>query len=224
MSLKIVDKIKKLLSLATSDNEHEAKLATSKATQLLIKHNLALSDLPMSEKNYQNETIAQKRAGPEDKFVGNILVKYFFVEIVKSRRNGGQLHFLGEETNVEVALYTRDFLTHAFKSAFKVYRAKTGSPANHRQSFYYGLFKGLCEQLEVKKTESEGEYGLVLVKDNDLATFVRNEIGPTRGGGTRKVNTNSESAIANGSETGKGMNLSKGLTGGTSNEGKLLGA
>jgi len=44
MNKKILEKIQKLLSLATSDNEHEAKAAMDKANALLVKHNLSMQE------------------------------------------------------------------------------------------------------------------------------------------------------------------------------------
>lgn len=41
----VLEKIKKLIALATSPNEHEAALAMEKASKLLEKHNLSMADL-----------------------------------------------------------------------------------------------------------------------------------------------------------------------------------
>ena len=41
----IIEKIKKLLALANSSNEHEAALAASHAQRLLSEHNLAMADI-----------------------------------------------------------------------------------------------------------------------------------------------------------------------------------
>ncbi|AMK09618.1 DUF2786 domain-containing protein [Pseudodesulfovibrio indicus] len=45
----IIKKIQKLLSLASSDNEHEAAAAAAKAQALLSEYNLAMSDIPEQE-------------------------------------------------------------------------------------------------------------------------------------------------------------------------------
>jgi hypothetical protein len=42
---KIIDKVKKLLALATSANENEAALAANKAQALLAEHNLSIADV-----------------------------------------------------------------------------------------------------------------------------------------------------------------------------------
>ena len=46
----IIEKIKKLLALANSSNEHEAALAAGHAQRLLSEHNLAMADIEASHK------------------------------------------------------------------------------------------------------------------------------------------------------------------------------
>ena len=46
----IIEKIKKLLALANSSNEHEAALAASHAQRLLSEHNLAMADIEAAHK------------------------------------------------------------------------------------------------------------------------------------------------------------------------------
>lgn len=45
MDTKIIDRIKKLLALAESDNESEAKLAMERANELLLRYNLSSSQV-----------------------------------------------------------------------------------------------------------------------------------------------------------------------------------
>ena len=46
----VIEKIKKLLALANSSNEHEAALAASHAQRLLSEHNLAMADIEAANK------------------------------------------------------------------------------------------------------------------------------------------------------------------------------
>jgi hypothetical protein len=45
----IIEKIQKLLALATSDNENEAQMAAKRAQELLLKYNLKLTDVELEE-------------------------------------------------------------------------------------------------------------------------------------------------------------------------------
>jgi ElaB/YqjD/DUF883 family membrane-anchored ribosome-binding protein len=47
----IVDRIAKLLALATSSNEHEAAAAAAKAQEILTEHNLRLEDIKTEHKS-----------------------------------------------------------------------------------------------------------------------------------------------------------------------------
>ncbi|MDP3427015.1 MAG: DUF2786 domain-containing protein, partial [Humidesulfovibrio sp.] len=46
---RILAKIRKLLSLSKSDNEHEAATAAAKAQELLSQYNLSMSDIPADD-------------------------------------------------------------------------------------------------------------------------------------------------------------------------------
>jgi hypothetical protein len=47
----IIDRINKLLALATSPNEYEASAATAKAQEILTEHNLGLEDIKTNQKS-----------------------------------------------------------------------------------------------------------------------------------------------------------------------------
>lgn len=54
MSKTIDEKIKKLLRLAKSDNEHEARLALARARKLMAEHKLDIKDFDESERRLSN--------------------------------------------------------------------------------------------------------------------------------------------------------------------------
>lgn len=61
---KIIDKIKKLLSLSKSSNEHEAALAAARATELMIEHQISEAKLETGERQ---EEIGEHSVGDTDK-------------------------------------------------------------------------------------------------------------------------------------------------------------
>lgn len=61
-ALAVIEKVKKLLALATSSNEHEAALASSKAAELLAAYNLDMRTVSAPEAN-SGERTDQKRKG-----------------------------------------------------------------------------------------------------------------------------------------------------------------
>lgn len=58
MDIKIVERIKKLLALSESSNEHEAQLAMLKAQELLVKHKLTIKEV--KEFKVYNSEIKEK--------------------------------------------------------------------------------------------------------------------------------------------------------------------
>ncbi len=59
----MLEKIKKLLALATSPNEHEAALAMEKASELLAKHNLSMADMQNDSNTDPKLFIVNKEMG-----------------------------------------------------------------------------------------------------------------------------------------------------------------
>ena len=225
MNNKIVEKIKKLLSLANSDNQNEAEIASRKANELLVKFNLSMQDVESAENTYEQDSLSAKaKMSLEDKFILPIVGEHFFVRIVKSRRNNVTTVFiLGEENNVEVAKYVYDFLSRAFKGLWLSYRQRTGCSNSHKQSYYYGLYQGLDAQLTVTRKAVEQETGLVVVKDGQLEKFVNNIFNNLKKG-NYKANCNSQEARLAGHEAGKNLKISKSLGEGSSNSEKYLSA
>ena len=106
----VIEKIRKLMSLAQSDNEHEAALATVRANQLMLKHNLdaiAASGGPLDEIEYcVRLVIASRRSNPRIAAIGRILREFLVVPV----HTGEGLEVTGTRANVENAEYIASFL------------------------------------------------------------------------------------------------------------------
>jgi hypothetical protein len=217
----ILKKVQKLLSLANSDNEHEAKLAMDRANELLVKHNLTMQQASI-DLDYQEEAVDSfKRAHPEFKFACGIVSKFFFVQPLTSVRYVGEgryrhkeqvLNLIGTETNVHIASYVYSYLTRNFKSLFKAYRKETGCLLRDRRDYYVGLYMGLCDQLKETRQRTEKKTGLVLVKDMGLERYMdRNYIRATSRNHRLSTSGNAH-ALNRGKEAGKNMRISRGIS------------
>ena len=219
MDKKVVETIKKLLALAGSCNEHEAKLAMTKANEFLTRHNLSLQDVESAEFNYQKSILAEtKRATTEGKFIFPILNEFFFVNIVssRSRRDGiTTIYLLGEEVNVKVAEFTYSFLAPKFKDLWKKYQKENDLPANYKQSYYNGLALGIRDQLKERRFGVEKETGLVVVEDPKLKAFTKDSFTRLTSSRTTISIRDSESVDA-GIAAGKGLKLTQGIAGNNS--------
>jgi len=233
MNKSVTEKIKKLLALATSSNEHEAKLAAAKANKLLIKYNLTMQDVDFSEekRNYENKTFTAPKRSVEDKFIFVILNSHFFVDVVigrgatyftksGNRRTEFKYHFVGEEVNVEIAKYVHNFLTMKFKDLFNEFKKGCdGKP--DRRAYYAGLQAGLNEQLSATRKEVTEETGLVVVPDPGLEKFKFSEFGRL---GSKQFSGYGNDAASReaGHEQGKKLKIARGLGGGGKKSGGLL--
>lgn len=103
---KIIEKIRKLLALATSSNEHEAALAAAKAQDLLFRHNLEMSQIeragmtrpdPYTTIYEQNITRAEWKID-----LANSVARANLCKIILSR---GTIVWMGKESNLEVAQF-----------------------------------------------------------------------------------------------------------------------
>ncbi len=140
---KIIDKVKKLLALSESPNEHEAKLALQRAQELLQKHNLTTKDIH-KEKVIQR-TFSLKRQNPvpfqNDLIVGTM--RGFNCEVLYSREVNlkyknlikNTFTFIGAPTDLEIGEYVLDYLLITLKRLTKEY-SKT---LNKEDAASYGM-------------------------------------------------------------------------------------
>jgi hypothetical protein len=164
----LVNKIKGLLRLATSSNQHEAELALSRAHALCVKHELdmaslnAFEDKPTNEPVTKGQTILGKRMSICQHYVSHILQDFFNVRVIYSggRYLGKTINFVGRKRDIELAEYLNQFLNAEFLRLWNKYYTENevnGITLRHRGGFLYGLKQGLSEKLSEsqKKTETE---------------------------------------------------------------------
>lgn len=105
------DKIKKLLALAESPNEHEAKAALLKARQLMAEHKIAEAELKDVEKQEVREVwtdiTCSKRRNPWVVHLSAVIGENYCCKGCRKHRPGEQtqyIGFIGLEDDVEVCL------------------------------------------------------------------------------------------------------------------------
>lgn len=175
---KIIEKIQKLLALATSSNPHEAALAARKAQDLLIKYNLDFQDLKVNF-DYTHEEIEFGLKRPaEYLYVTTILSDFFFVKTIylsPNLRTGqkAKIQIVGDKINVKIAIYVYSFLTRSFKEIWNKYKVENDADAIFKRQFYQGIFNGLRTQLREQAAASCEERGLVVVEDKGLTNYFK---------------------------------------------------
>lgn len=204
----IVNKIQKLLALANSDNKNEAELASKKAQELLIKHNISMSEVESANSDYFETSLDLPERSSERKFIDSLLNNYFFVFIYSDKKLN-KIIFIGKKENVEVALYVRSFLENSFKRLYKLENESRQWKGKHRSSFYLGLYKGLKEKLEEQKQTIDTDNKLIII-NKTLTNYVHNKISGIKTT-QQKTNASNQDALQSGFNHGKNLNISKGL-------------
>lgn len=217
MNDKLYDKIAKLLALATSPNEHEARLAAEKANALLIRHNLSAQEIRAhTETAYVENSVPMgcPNLRVEDKYVADIIRKHFFCRpcFVGAKTINGiyqrQILFIGEATNAKVAAFVYEFLFRKFRELWTAYRIANAAPMRARQAYYLGLSDGLDIQLTARRKIIETEMALTVVPDRKLDAHLRSMSKTQQ---ARVPGQLDEDAIRAGVEQGKNLRISRGI-------------
>ncbi len=182
----IVDKIKKLLAVdpAKGATQAEAEQALMAAQRLALKNNIDLASIDTTEDTGAGEPIINqpwtpvREGGGEcaarlptcHKFITWILTNYFAVRIIeitawgtyedKGVTKSGKrksLSIIGRQTNVQIAIYVYGFLHREFMDLWHKHKKETGASMSSRNSFFFGLYAGLNEKMELEKGLSEIE-------------------------------------------------------------------
>jgi hypothetical protein len=149
----IIKKIRKLLALANSSNEHEAALAASHAQRLLSEHNLAMADVEAKQRPRSADKIETSVAKTLPKWVRNLSVGVCSAFDCRAIHHPtqGKMTFIGVGADVQVASYTFAYLDKTVRKLCSNYMKQhvNDSIPNRnrelmRQSYYLGAVSTIC--------------------------------------------------------------------------------
>tara|TARA_R110000868_G_scaffold198528_1_gene445065 strand:- start:114 stop:1154 length:1041 start_codon:yes stop_codon:yes gene_type:complete len=206
---KILGRIKKLMALSESPNAHEAELATKKANELLIRHNLARLEVDANDTEvYVLPVMFAAKSNTKMHAVYEIL-KTFFVAPVFTKRSGKvALDVVGDKTSVQVAEYVAHFLDGELERLWlEAKKEKKLSGLRAKNSFFAGVARGYVSKLE----ESHKEYSKpALIKINqhtkELLARVYGRLSSTSSGSKADHN-----ALNIGNSAGKKLSIRSGV-------------
>jgi Protein of unknown function (DUF2786). len=152
----IIAKIRKLLALGASDNEHEATLAVRRAKELLARHRLDFDSLAEDEKlvhrtiNTGSRTMAMYR-----KMICVILESCFGVRVICASLYDPHadcsfktIELLGREEEAVVAEHCYHFLENRLQTLWERNRKEFSAGGRiARKSYFLGLLAGFRETL-----------------------------------------------------------------------------
>lgn len=149
----LIEKIKKLLALATSANENEATAAAEKASLLLAQYNLSLADLGTEEQENVAEAIVETTARTK---TWKMILLSGIAEAngcEALRRNyTGSTFLLGTPTNLMVCHQLYDYLTSAIERQANVRKGKGRAYLN---GFRVGCATRVSQRLMAQRQELE---------------------------------------------------------------------
>jgi hypothetical protein len=170
----ILDRIKKLLALATSPNQHEAETAMRMAHRLMLRHNLehVSSDAVAGSYGYRHLGRCTGRVLESDRLLAGLLGEFFFVQPiwvsvfrVADQKRVSMLEITGRPENLEMAEYVHGFLQHAAESLWREHKRAHGIQRNvDRRPFLAGVMRGFADKLRDER-KSERASGIVWVGD-----------------------------------------------------------
>jgi len=170
---KLLEKLKKLLALSSSDNIHEKEIATLKANQLLLEHNLDLSksqlDAEDSEETvYVKRVLSSTRKNAKHSAIYEILKTFFVSPVFNHGRGIFYLEVIGDLTSVELADYVANFLNSELEVLWKQTQKENphlkGSAS--KNSFFKGVAKGYVEKIEKQKRSLATGLDLIAIEVN----------------------------------------------------------
>ena len=141
----ILDKIKKLLRLGrdSAASPAEAALAMAKALKLAADHGIDLSQVPTDDPaagGMTHET-EPSQAGPAHRLASRLVKRHFGVEtLFDSTGSKPVIHFIGLETNCQLARYCYVYLVRASRAAW---RKRQNRRLRDRESFLRGYFAAI---------------------------------------------------------------------------------
>lgn len=206
----IIARIQKLMSLAESDNENEAALATVRANELLTKYNLdaiAASGRAAKEVEYCVKLVLPyKRSSPRASAIAQILGQFFVYPVHTS----AGLEVTGTRANVDNAEYIASFLNRELDLLWK--RARAGNRRLKQKSFMAALATSYTDKLHAARGRlpRDDRHALVLM-NRDLEWAGHGIYGGSLQSRSSSYRDCAESA-SRGAEAGSNLEIRRGVS------------
>ena len=212
----VVRRIQKLLALAESPVEAEARSAARAAQRLMRKHNIQLADQG-GERDYEVAQVGElkTRRPAHEQLLAGILASHFFVDVTSmiayrdaEGKNWRMFEIAGTQENVEIAGWVWDYLLQTAERLWVQHRDAKGLKGNReRRRFIEGLMWGFRDKMDADAKSMEQEEGLVWVGDPGLEDFAQRRYPHRRSG--RSISVRTDGAHAAGRAAGRQLTLRK---------------
>ena len=207
-------RVRKLLALAASSNEHEARAAMASAQRLMLKHNLEVAQsLDARRYGFRHLGHPTGRVPEAERILAGILGAHFFVECIwipvwrpLAGTRGMVLEVCGTLENLELAEHVHGFLVATAERLWREWRRASRAPDRARRAYQAGVMSGFRETLETQAARHREE-ALVWVGDADLKAYQRRRYPHVRS--VSYASSARSDANAAGREAGRNIVLSR---------------
>ena len=151
-----LEKIRKLLALASSANEHEAEIAMRRAHELMLRHNIEQASSGVASA-YEVRQLGEptKRASGVDLDIVGLLTEFFFVEVIRvpvyvptTGEQAEVFEVIGTNANVEMALHVFEFLRATSERLWQENRGdRRVKSGRDRRAYQSGVVRGFRDKL-----------------------------------------------------------------------------
>ena len=178
----VVGRVRKLLNLSASANEHEAIAAAAKAQELLSKYNLKMSEIPSHDqsamKAEESRVRVRKMADEWMYVLSDYTAKAFDCDYYHTSGVYGHMVFIGVGADSEVCAWTYEYIyTQLKRMVTKKYGRLTKSNRLKRESYLraavYSVGEWLLATKKLNKITSEA---LVPVKRGAIDALMPKDI------------------------------------------------
>lgn len=169
------EKIRKLLALAESPNEHEARAALLKARELMAEHKLTEVELKDVDKQPVEKILTgitcSKRRNPWIVRLSTILGENYCCKVYRNHSKGKQtftIGFIGLKDDAEICVEIFKYAVDCVLSKIKYIKKENdcydgGYVTQLCHSYGYGFSDGVDAAFQKQKEENEQGWGLVMV-------------------------------------------------------------
>ncbi len=180
---RLYQRIRRLLALGESPNQHEAEAAVREAQRLMLKHNIDMSlcaDRTAQSYGVRHLFRPMKVLTEAQKVMSAILREFFFVKGVwvptfdpDVNRDGTVLEICGTTANLEMACHVVEFLTAAAQRLWKAHQAgREDTSLRGRSDYIAGVHVGFRTKLFLQQRMNQIE-GLIWLGDQGLDDFYK---------------------------------------------------
>ena len=189
---RVIEKVRKLLALSSSSNQHEAALAAAHAQRLLAEHNLSMSELEVREEGAGETELQVARTVPKwlSSLFATVANGFDCFPIVTTTDSISRLRFIGVGEDPAVASCTLQFLMKELRRLATLYLRASESGQNWltaterqriRTSYLLGGVQGVRQALAAQKARTPTtSTALVPVKDALIKQYREEQIGQVR--------------------------------------------